>query len=53
MRPVPFNAAGQTALIQTEGLERTRNESLRVEFANCITNSQIATLRWRVIVACC
>jgi peptide-methionine (R)-S-oxide reductase len=46
MQPVPFNAAGQIALIQTEGLERTRNESLRVEFANCVTNSQIATLRW-------
>jgi peptide-methionine (R)-S-oxide reductase len=46
MQPVPFNAAGQIALIQTEGLERTRNERLRVEFANCVTNSQIATLRW-------
>ncbi len=46
MQPVPFNAAGQITLIQTEGLERTRNESFRVEFANCVTNSQIATLRW-------
>jgi hypothetical protein len=53
MQPVPLNAVGQVGLIQTEGLERTRNENFRVEFGNCVTNSQSATLRWRVTVACC
>ncbi len=42
MQPVPFNAAGQIALIQTEGLERTRNESLRVEFANTTTEMPVS-----------